>query len=264
MSERRQKVLFVCGSLNQTTQMHQIARELPGMRARVHAVLLRRAARVGAARRARGVHRRRAQARAPLPRLPARARACPSTSGAGAGRTTSSSTARTSSCRASCAARRVVLVQEGILDPEGWEYRLWRRLPFLPRWMAGTCHHRHEPRLRTLLRGERGLPRPLRRPRRAGGEGRGHRHPQLRRLPGATSTTTSRTAATCSSARPTRARRASATTAAAFLRWCVRRRRRPAARLQAAPQRERGARDRRDPLRRAGRPRLRGRQAPST
>ena len=26
-----------------------------------------------------------------------------------------------------------------MLDPEGWEYRLWRRLPFLPRWIAGTA-----------------------------------------------------------------------------------------------------------------------------
>jgi hypothetical protein len=34
---------------------------------------------------------------------------------------------------------RVVLVQEGILDPEGRRYRLWRRFPFLPRWMAGTA-----------------------------------------------------------------------------------------------------------------------------
>ena len=34
---------------------------------------------------------------------------------------------------------RLVLLQEGILDPEGWEFRLWRRLPFLPRWIAGTA-----------------------------------------------------------------------------------------------------------------------------
>jgi hypothetical protein len=33
---------------------------------------------------------------------------------------------------------RLVLVQEGILDPEDWTFRLWRRLPFLPRWLAGT------------------------------------------------------------------------------------------------------------------------------
>ncbi len=34
---------------------------------------------------------------------------------------------------------RLVLVQEGILDPEGWEYQLCRRFPFLPRWFAGTA-----------------------------------------------------------------------------------------------------------------------------
>jgi hypothetical protein len=33
---------------------------------------------------------------------------------------------------------RVVLVQEGILDPAGLPFALCRRLPFLPRWMAGT------------------------------------------------------------------------------------------------------------------------------
>jgi hypothetical protein len=34
--------------------------------------------------------------------------------------------------------QRLVLVQEGILDPAGWPYALCRRLPFLPRWLAGT------------------------------------------------------------------------------------------------------------------------------
>jgi hypothetical protein len=33
----------------------------------------------------------------------------------------------------------LVVVQEGILDPEGSLYRLWRRFPFLPRWIAGTA-----------------------------------------------------------------------------------------------------------------------------
>jgi len=34
--------------------------------------------------------------------------------------------------------RRVVLVQEGILDPAGLPFRLCRRFPVLPRWLAGT------------------------------------------------------------------------------------------------------------------------------
>ena len=33
----------------------------------------------------------------------------------------------------------LVLVQEGMTDPEGRGYRLRRALPFLPRWMAGTA-----------------------------------------------------------------------------------------------------------------------------
>jgi len=41
--------------------------------------------------------------------------------------------------QASARRTRLVLLQEGILDPEGWEFRLWRRLPFLPRWIAGTA-----------------------------------------------------------------------------------------------------------------------------
>ena len=35
--------------------------------------------------------------------------------------------------------QRVVLVQEGILDPLGFSYRLCKRLPFLPLWIAGTA-----------------------------------------------------------------------------------------------------------------------------
>jgi hypothetical protein len=33
----------------------------------------------------------------------------------------------------------VVLVQEGITDPEGFWYRAWRRYRWLPRWLAGTA-----------------------------------------------------------------------------------------------------------------------------
>ncbi|MGD0675751.1 MAG: hypothetical protein ABSC94_10060 [Polyangiaceae bacterium] len=35
--------------------------------------------------------------------------------------------------------RRMILVQEGILDPLGLRFELCRRLPFLPRWIAGTA-----------------------------------------------------------------------------------------------------------------------------
>lgn len=33
----------------------------------------------------------------------------------------------------------VVLVQEGILDPDSFGLRLWRRAPFLPLWLGGTA-----------------------------------------------------------------------------------------------------------------------------
>jgi hypothetical protein len=34
---------------------------------------------------------------------------------------------------------RVILVQEGMTDPENWAYRLYRRFPVLPRWIASTA-----------------------------------------------------------------------------------------------------------------------------
>jgi hypothetical protein len=34
--------------------------------------------------------------------------------------------------------KRVVLVQEGMTDPENFAYHLWKALPFLPRWIAST------------------------------------------------------------------------------------------------------------------------------
>jgi hypothetical protein len=137
-TDDRPRLLFVCGSLNQTTQMHQIARELPGCEAAFTPYFcdapldwLRRAGlleftvagRKLVTRCLDYLRRERLEIdergdRGPydlvlhcsdlvVPRLLRRS--------------------------------RVVLVQEGILDPEGWEYRLWRRLPFLPRWIAGTA-----------------------------------------------------------------------------------------------------------------------------
>jgi hypothetical protein len=35
----------------------------------------------------------------------------------------------------------VVLVQEGMTDPEGVMFRVWRRCPVFPRWIAGTAAH---------------------------------------------------------------------------------------------------------------------------
>jgi hypothetical protein len=33
----------------------------------------------------------------------------------------------------------IVLVQEGMTDPEGLFYRIWKRHPWFPRWLAGTA-----------------------------------------------------------------------------------------------------------------------------
>src|SRR5215510_3115221 len=33
----------------------------------------------------------------------------------------------------------IVLVQEGMTDPEGFWYHAWRKYPWLPRWFAGTA-----------------------------------------------------------------------------------------------------------------------------
>ncbi len=35
--------------------------------------------------------------------------------------------------------KKVVLIQEGMTDPEGWLFELVRRVPCLPRWLAGTA-----------------------------------------------------------------------------------------------------------------------------
>ena len=32
----------------------------------------------------------------------------------------------------------IILVQEGMIDPEGFWFRMWRRWPRIPRWLAGT------------------------------------------------------------------------------------------------------------------------------
>jgi hypothetical protein len=138
LSERHPKVLFVCGSINQTTQMHQVARALPGCE---HAFTpyfcdapLDWAAQAGLAEFtvAGGKHVRRCREYLRREGLPVdeRGRRGPYDLVVHCSDLVVPRLVRRS---------RVVLVQEGILDPEGWEYRLWRRLRFLPRWVAGTA-----------------------------------------------------------------------------------------------------------------------------
>jgi hypothetical protein len=138
MRARRRRILFICGSLNQTTQMHQIAQELPEHErsftpfyldgplewARRRGLLEFTVAGEKLARRCLDYLE--------AHELPVDPR------GARGGYDLVLSPTDLFLPRNARAARLVV-VQEGILDPEDWTFRLWRRLPFLPRWLAGTA-----------------------------------------------------------------------------------------------------------------------------
>jgi len=137
VSERR-RILFICGTLNQTTQMHQVARELPEHE---HAFTpyycdgaLDWAHRAGFGEFTVAGKKlvRRCLDYLERERLPVDYR----------GRQGTYDLVVTCSdviVQRNARATRLVLVQEGILDPEGWEYRLWRRFPLLPRFLAGTA-----------------------------------------------------------------------------------------------------------------------------
>jgi hypothetical protein len=134
----RRRILFICGSLNQTTQMHQIARELPEHE---HAFTpfyldgpLEWARRSGLVEFTVAGDKlvRRCRDYLEGEGLPLDYR----------GERGSYDLVLSPSdlyIQRNAHQGRLVLVQEGILDPEDWTFRLWRRLPFLPRWIAGTA-----------------------------------------------------------------------------------------------------------------------------
>jgi hypothetical protein len=134
----RRRVLFVCGSINQTTQMHQVAREIDEHE---HAFTpyycdgpLELARRAGLADFTVAGDKlvRRCLDYLERERLPVDHR----------GRRGPYDLVVTCSdllVQRNLRGGPLVLVQEGILDPEGWEYRLQRALPCLPRWIAGTA-----------------------------------------------------------------------------------------------------------------------------
>lgn len=137
-SSSRKKILFICGSLNQTTQMHQIARQLPEHE---HAYtpfyghgaieLLRRGrclefTVLGYKLRRRCLDYLAAQ-RLPLD-MHGRARGYDLV-------VTCSDLIVPRNIRKT----PVVLVQEGILDPAGIPFLLCRKLKVLPLWLAGTA-----------------------------------------------------------------------------------------------------------------------------
>jgi hypothetical protein len=135
---KQPRVLFICGSINQTTQMHQIAQQLAecdcyfstyfddGYPETLKRLRLTEATPLG--------YKLSARTLAYLQRhnlaldqggchgpydlvltcsdliVPGRIRSYP-----------------------------IVLVQEGMTDPEGLFYRIWRKYPSFPRWLAGTA-----------------------------------------------------------------------------------------------------------------------------
>jgi hypothetical protein len=138
-SERsRGRILFICGSLNQTTQMHQVARQLAEHEPRFTPYygdgLLDLARRAGLAEFSVLGEKLRARCLAYL-KEHGLAVDLHGREGGYDLAVTCSDLVMPRNLRRS----RVVLVQEGILDPLGGAFRLCRRLPFLPRWLAGTA-----------------------------------------------------------------------------------------------------------------------------
>jgi hypothetical protein len=134
---RSVRALFVCGSLNQTTQMHAIARELPEVSPAFTPFfcdgileVLRRAGRLEFTVAGEKLKRR------CLDYL--RAHQLPVDERGVRGPYDLVLTCSDLVVQRRLRGQRLVLVQEGILDPAGWPYELCRRLPFLPRWLAGT------------------------------------------------------------------------------------------------------------------------------
>ena len=175
------KILYLCGSLNQTTQMHQVARELPEVEAAFTPVLLRPASGGGPAARGSSSSPSWGPSCAGAASTISRRGGSPSISKAARAGTTSSSPAPTSSFRGTSGAAPGRGPGRDP-RPRRLDVPLWRRFPLLPPLVAGTaatgCRS-----LRPLLRGQRGLPGPVRGARRARRPARRHRHSQLRRLP---------------------------------------------------------------------------------
>jgi len=134
----RKKVLLICGSLNQTTQMHQIAQQLPE---HDHAFTPYYGhGYIEALRRARCLEftvlgdklRRRCLDYLERHRLPVDLHG-------GAGGYDLVVTCSDLIVPRNIRRLPVVVVQEGILDPAGLVFRCWRALPVLPLWIAGTA-----------------------------------------------------------------------------------------------------------------------------
>ncbi len=144
------RILFICGSLNQTTQMHQVARQLAEHEQRFTPYyadgLLELARRAGLVEFTVLGDKLRARCLAYLAEhrlavdLGGRI-GCDGSAGSDGreGRYDLVVTCSDLVVPRNIRRSRVVLVQEGILDPLAGAFALWRRFPVLPRWLAGTA-----------------------------------------------------------------------------------------------------------------------------
>jgi hypothetical protein len=136
--EARRRILFICGSLNQTTQLHQVARELPELD---HAFTpcygdglleVLRVARcleftvLGYKLRRRCTDYLASHSLA----IDLHGRS---------GRYDLVVSCSDLTVQRNIRGKPLVVVQEGILDPPGLLFRLCRKMPLLPRWLAGTA-----------------------------------------------------------------------------------------------------------------------------
>jgi len=137
MSPKRPRVLFICGSMNQTTQLHAVAKELPDCEHLFtpyygdRTVTLMRE--LGLIEISIGGKKRRGWC---LDYLHKHGLAI-DLDGKGGGYDL------VVGCTDMVVPKNVrrypiVMVQEGILDPETWVFHLVKRFKFLPRWYAGT------------------------------------------------------------------------------------------------------------------------------
>ncbi len=134
---RKKRILFICGSINQTTQMHQIASNLPefehwytpyycdGILERLRKLNLLESSILG------NKLMKRCLDYLHTYDLPVDFQ----------GKQHSYDLIVTCSdlvVPRNIRGKQMVVVQEGMTDPENFAYHLWKMLPFLPRWIAST------------------------------------------------------------------------------------------------------------------------------
>jgi len=134
----RPRVLFICGSMNQTTQLHAVARALDGVDASFTPFygngLYRTLRRLGLVEVTIGGHKRRGWCLDYL-----RAHQLDIDLDGACGGYDLVVICTDLEIPDNVAGAKLVVVQEGIFDPEGFAYRVCRRFPSWPRWLAGTA-----------------------------------------------------------------------------------------------------------------------------